>query len=142
MRGLPPIGKNPEFSKETFCIYCPKLKEWVYDASNETKYNKFVDICNQKINYAYFLEDWEYAFSLAIAHYICITDEEYTQAIGADTATGGVMSSRSVGGVSYSYELSKTMGDNPAYKFWARTGYGNQLINLASTIGWIGVFVV
>ena len=79
--------------------------------------------------------------SLAIAHYICITDPDYVQAIDADTAIGGVMSNRSVGGVSYQYDLDKTMNDNQAYKFWQRTGYGNQLLNLSCAKGWIGILV-
>lgn len=142
MRGLPIVTKNPEFSKSTFSIYCPKLKEWVYDTNNEDAYKKFYDICNGRINYGFYGEDWEYAMSLAIAHYICITDIDYVQSIGADPAVGGVMSSRSVDGISYSYDVERTMTDNPAYKFWARTGYGNQLINLAENIGRIGVLVV
>lgn len=142
IQGLPTPSQNPEFSKETFSIFCPKLKEWVYDKNNEAAYNKFIDICNSKVLYSYFLDDWEYAMSLAVAHYICITDTNYVQAIGADTAVGGVMSSRSVGGISYNYELDKTMNDNSAYKFWQRTGYGNQLIALSSAKGWVGILVV
>ena len=142
IQGLPTPGQNPEFSKETFSIFCPKLTEGVNDSNNEQAYNKFLEICNTKILYSYFIDDWEYAMSLAIAHYICITDTNYVQAIGADTAVGGVMSSRSVGGVSYTYDLDKTMNDNPAYKFWQRTGYGNQLIALSSAKGWVGILVV
>lgn len=141
IQGLPNPGVNPQFSKETFSIYCPKLKEWVYDQNNSAAYDKFYSICNSKISYSYFLDDWEYALSLAIAHYICITDPDYVQAIGADTAVGGVMNSRSVGGISYSYDLDKTMNDNPAYKFWQRTGYGNQLVALSSSKGWVGILV-
>ena len=142
VQGLPTAGNNPEFSADTFSIYCPKLKEWVKDPNNASAFTKFVDICNSKILYSYYLEDWEYAFSLAVAHYICITDTNYVQAIGADTAVGGVMSSRSVGGINYSYDLDKTMNDNPAYKFWQRTGYGNQLVALTNAKGWLGILVV
>ena len=140
--GLPPTGKNPNFTRSTFCIYCPKLKEWVMSPENNAAYKKFVEICDSKINYGYYLDDWEYAMSLAIAHYICITNPEYVEAIGADTAAGGVMGSRSVGGVSYSYDLDKTMNNNQAYKFWQRTGYGNQLINLSCAKGWVGILVM
>ena len=142
IHGIPPAGKNPKFMRSTFCIYCPKLKEWVMSPENDAAYKKFLETCNSKISYAYYTDDWEYAMSLAIAHYVCITNPEYVQAIGADTAEGGVMSNRSVGGVSYTYDLDKTMNDNQAYKFWARTGYGNQLINLSASKGWLGVLVL
>lgn len=142
MRGLPILTQNPEFSKATFSVYCPKLKEWVNDVNNHDAYNKFYELCNNKINYGFYGDDWEYALSLAIAHYICITDIDYVQAIGADPVVGGVMSSRSVDGISYSYDVNRTSIDHDAYKFWARTGYGNQLINLAESIGRVGVLIV
>lgn len=140
--GLPSKRQNPEFDKSTFAIYCPKLKEWVYDPCNDTLYKEIVEMCNAKVNYAHFLEDWKYAFSLAVAHYICTMDPQYVQAIGADTASGGVMGSRSVGNMSYSYDLDKMMAENPAYKFWFQTGYGRQLVNLSLNRGWVGVLVV
>lgn len=142
IHGIPPAGTNPVFNRSKFYTYCPKLKEWVADPQNNTAYKEFVKICNSKISYAYYADDWDYAMSLAIAHYICITNPDYVQAIGADTTVGGVMSSRSVGGVSYTYDLDKTMNDNQAYKFWQRTGYGNQLINLSASKGWIGILVL
>lgn len=140
--GLPSPQTNPEFSKDTFITFIPRLKEWVMNPDNDAKYQKFVSICNEKINIGYWGEDWEYAFSLAVAHYICITDIEFAQSIGEDTASGGVMSSRSVGGLNYSYDLDKTMNNNQAYKFWHRSGYGTQLVNLGCNRGWVGVLVV
>lgn len=140
--GLPSKGKNPEFDKATFSIYCPKLKEWVYDPDHEQMFDKIVDMCNAKVSYAHFLEDWEYAFSLAVAHYICTMDPVYVQAIGADTMSGGVMTSRSVGNLNYNYDAEKMMSENPAYKFWFQTGYGRQLVNLSLNRGWVGVLVI
>jgi hypothetical protein len=140
--GLPTIGKNPEFDKATFSIFVPKLKDWIYEPANEQAYQKFLDICNNKINKSVFGDDWEMAMSYAIAHYICITDPMYVQAVDGDTAVGGIMSSRSVNGLSYSYDLDKTITTNPAYNFWLRTGYGTQLVNLILAHGWVGVLVV
>lgn len=139
--GFPTPGKNPEYSKETFATYIPKLKEWVYDSAHDEQFNKFVSICGEKINIGYWQEDWEYAMSLAVAHYICITDIDYVQAIDADPSNGAVMSGRGIGGINYSYDLSRTMNDNQAYKFWQRTGYGTQLVALSCNRGWVGVIV-
>lgn len=140
--GLPSKGSNPTFEKRTFGLYCPKLKEWADDPANAELWDEIVEICNVKVSYKHFLEDWKYAFSLAIGHYICTMDPQYVQAIGADTVSGGVMSSRSVGNINYSYDVDKTIAENPAYKFWLQTGYGRQLVNLTLNRGWVGVLVV
>lgn len=142
IRGIPSIGKNPQFDKRTFGHFCPKLKEWADDPCHAELWDEIVEICNSKVNYAHFLEDWKYAFSLAVAHYICTMDPQYVQAIGADAVSGGVMTSRSVGNMSYSYDVDKTIAENPAYKFWLQTGYGRQLVNLSLNRGWVGVIVV
>lgn len=139
--GLPPTTTNPKFDNVTFSIYCPLLKEWAYNEQNSAAFNKFVEICSSKLSYAYYLEDWEYAMSLAVAHYICITDANYVQAIDADPAVGGVMGSRSIGNITYNYDLDKTFEDNLAYKFWNRTGYGRQLVALSNAKGWLGIIV-
>ncbi len=141
VQGLVPPATDTAFDAATFSIYCPLLKEWAYDENNAAAFAKFVNICGQKISYNYYLEDWEYAMSLAVAHYICITDPNYVQAIGADPAVGGVMSSRSIGNITYTYETDKTFNDNQAYAFWNRTGYGRQLVALSSAKGWIGILV-
>lgn len=141
LAGIPTLGKNPEFSRETFSIFIPKLKEWVYSENNKAMLDKIVDMCNAKINKSVWLEDFDYAFSLAVAHHICIMDIEYTQSIGADTMAGGIMNSRSVGGISYNYDTSHMMSENPAYSFWQRTGYGNQLLNLMLARGWVGIII-
>ena len=139
--GLPNQVKPPRYTLKTFCTYIPKLKDWAMDKENSETFKKFVDKCKSQFNYSYWLEDWDYAVSLGVAHYIVLTNPEYAQSIGADAAAGGVMTSRTAGGLSYSYEISKTIMDNPAYAFWNRTGYGVTLVALSLARGYCGMLI-
>lgn len=140
--GISTPSKPPKkFNREIFGIYCPKLKDWVHDSSNTEAFDEFVTICEGTLPYSYWGNEYNMAMSLAVAHYICITDPMFVQAVGADSATGGVMNSRSVDSISYSYETDKTFEDNPAYKFWYQTGYGRQLVAMSLKRGWVGIIV-
>lgn len=140
--GIPSATQpEKEFTKQQFCIYCPKLRDWVNDEVNETAYNEFVSIGKNTLNYGYWGNEYNMAMSMLIAHYICITDPDYVQSVGADSATGGVMSSRSIDSISYSYETERTFESNPAYKFWYQTGYGRQLVAMSLKRGWVGILV-
>jgi hypothetical protein len=139
--GLPAQQDPPKYTISSFCVFCPKLKPWVTNKDNLESFKELVSLCKDRINYAYWGYEWKYAMSLAVAHYICITDPEFVQSIGADSTAGGVMSSRSVGDISYSYEVDKFMEDNPAYKFWNTTGYGRQLVALSLARGYVGFII-
>ena len=141
MYGIPDCVDAPEFTKETFLAFIPKMKLYLEKDGGEATYNKFVEVCKQKLNYGYWLEEWEYAMSLAVAHYICSTDPVFAQSVNADTASGGVMSSRSVGDINYQYDIDKTLNDHPTYKFWNTTGYGRQLVNLSQARGYLGIII-
>lgn len=139
--GLPNQVKPPRYTLKTFCKYIPKLKEWACNPDNKLIFREFVDKCKAQFNYSYWLEDWGFAVSLGVAHYACITDPSLAQSVGADTVAGGVMTSRQVGGISYSYDTSLTMEHNPGYEFWYRTGYGTALVQLSRARGWFGMLI-
>ena len=141
MFGIPECITAPEFTTETFLTFIPKMKGFVDAPENDGMVKKFIDICAKKLNYGYWLEEWEYAMSLAVAHYICITDPRFAQSINADTSSGGVMTNRSIGDINYSYDIDKTLNDHSAYKFWNSTGYGRQLVNLAEARGYLGIII-
>ena len=93
-----------------------------------------------KLNYSYWQEEWEEAMSLAVAHFIIITDPRFAQATDSDTTAGGVMRSRSVAGVSYDYDLDYYVSKNTGYGYWNQTGYGRRLVELSNQRGWLGIF--
>lgn len=137
--GLPKAQEGPAVELDTFYKYIPALKSYV-EANKET-FNTYNDKCRKQLNYNYWGTDWEFALSLAIAHYICITNPALPQVIGNDTAAGGVMSSRSVDRMSYSYDTNKYMSDHQSAHFWNLTGYGRTLFILSESRGYIGMFI-
>lgn len=137
--GAPPISSGNKLDIETFCKYIPKLAG--YARANTDTFESFAEVCRNQLNHTVWADIWEYALSLATAHYICITDPASNQAIGSDTVAGGVMSSRSIDKISYTYETDKTIKTHDAYLFWNQTGYGRALYSLSLTRGYIGMFI-
>lgn len=141
MFGIPAPVEPPEFSLDDFKLYIPKLA-W-YPEKNETTmklYNKAVEKMRQKLNYSYWLEEWDEAMALAVAHFILITDPAFTQSTDGDTTAGGVMKSRNVANVSYDYDIDYYMSKNTGYGYFNTTGYGRRLIELSNSRGWLGIF--
>lgn len=141
MFGIPAPTEPPEFSLDDFKLYIPKLA-W-YPEKNETTtklYNKAVEKMRQKLNYSYWLEEWDEAMALAVAHFIIITDPVFAQSTDSDTTAGGVMKSRNVGGVSYDYDIEYYLDKNIGSLYFNTTGYGRRLIALSSQRGWLGIF--
>lgn len=148
MYGMPAPVTQPEFKVDTFKLFIPKLAWYVSGEAincpqqgmegNIDLYNKGVEIMSKKLNYGYWLEDWEQAMSLAVAHFIVTTDPMFTQSTDSDSTAGGVMGSRSVSGVSYNYDLDYFMAKNTGYEYWNYSGYGRMLVSLSNQRGWIG----
>lgn len=137
--GLPDAKSGPAVELETFYKYIPNLKSYV--EANKDIFNMYNEKCRTQLNYTYWGNDWEFALSLAIAHYMCITNPSLPQGLGNDSAAGGVMSSRSVDKINYSYDTSKYMSDHQSAHFWNLTGYGRTLFTLSEARGYIGMFI-
>lgn len=140
MNGIPDPVTPPEYRVEIFKLYIPKLKWWVEDTNNTELYNLAVSKMRQKLNYSYWQEEWEEAMSLAVAHFIIITDPRFAQSTDADTTAGGVMRSRNISGVSYDYDIDYYVSKNTGYGYWNQTGYGRRLVELSNQRGWLGIF--
>ena len=138
--GLPMNSKPKEnFTIDVFKTFIPKLADYVDD--HISSFNTFKGICEKKLMYGFWTDDWLYAMSLAVAHYICITDPQSIQSIDGDSTAGGIMSSRTVDGISYNYDTDKMINNAPAYKFWNTTGYGRTLVNLSLNRGTPGMLI-
>lgn len=140
LNGIPDPITPPEFDINKFKLYIPKLKWWVEDSENTDLYNLAVEKMKSRLNYSYWMEEWEEAMSLAVAHFIIITDPRFAQSTDADATAGGVMKSRSVANVSYDYDIEYYLEKNIGYGYFNTTGYGRRLIALANSRGWIGIF--
>lgn len=132
--GMPAYQEPPTpYTVDTFKIYMKEFVDYLQQNDHMLLYNECYNICKTKINYGYFLEEYNLAMSLAIAHYISTLDPESTQAVGQDPLMGTVMSSLSVGGMSYNYDSSNVMWSGETHKFWNTTGYGRALCALAES---------
>lgn len=141
--GLSEIGTSaPELTADTFKKFIPALADYIEIGNNMETFLMYRDICANSLQYAYWSDMYLYAMSLAVAHYITISDPDSAHHVGPDATAGGVMTSRSIGGVSYNYDTSKTMKDNNAYMFWNRTGYGQTLVALSLSRGFVPFIVV
>lgn len=141
MFGIPAPTTPPEFDVNVFKLFIPKLA-WYPDKDDTTKalYERAVQKMRKQLNYSYWQEDWEEAMSLAVAHFIIITDPRFTQSTDADSTAGGVMKSRSVAGVSYDYDIEYYLPKNTGSEYWVVTGYGRRLVALNNSRGWLGIF--
>ena len=140
LNGIPDPVTPPEFSVEKFKLYIPKLKWWVENSENNSLYQLAVEKMRNRLNYSYWLEDWEEAMSLAVAHFIIITDPRFAQSTDSDATAGGVMKSRSVAGISYDYDIEYYVPKNTGYEAWVTTGYGRRLVALSLQRGYVGIF--
>lgn len=141
--GLAEVGVSaPELTADTFKKFVPALADYIEMGNNMDTFLMFRDICKNSLQYAFWTDQYLYAMSLAVAHYLTISNLDSANHVGSDATAGGVMSSRSVQGISYSYETSKTMKENNAYMFWNRTGYGQTLVALSLSRGFVPFIVV
>lgn len=139
LNGIPIPVTPPEFNVNSFKLYIPKLKWWVEESENTDLYNLAVEKMRQRFNYSYWLEDWEEAMSLAVAHFIITTDPRFAQSTDSDSTAGGVMKSRTVAGVSYDYDIDYYVAKNTGYEYWNTTGYGRRLVALSLQRGYLGI---
>ena len=139
--GLPTGGKVEDVPFDTFKAFVPKMANYCDDKDRAASFEIFKKKSMERLNPGFWGEEWDHAVSLCIAHYICITDPHYAQSVDADSAVGGVMSSRSIGGIDYSYDIDKTIANNPAYLWYNKSGYGVALVALSLTRGYVGMVI-
>ena len=142
MFGIPAPTEPPAFNIDDFNLFIPKLNWYVGESENNAAlYNRAVEIMRKRLNYSYWQEDWAEAMSLAVAHFIITTDPRFAQSTDSDSTAGGVMHSRSVAGVSYTYDIEYYLPKNTGSEYWITTGYGRKLVALNNSRGWVGVFI-
>jgi len=144
LNGLPQPMDPPRFSKKDFEIYIPKLAWVMKESSLKPLLDKAIKKSQERLNYGILQTDYDEAICLAVAHFIVQTLPEYAVSTDSDSAVGGVMSSRSVGQISYNYDIDYTMpvGAKDGWaSYWLGTGYGRRLVNLVTNRGFVGLIV-
>jgi len=144
LNGLPPPTEPPAFSEEDFKIYIPKLAFVLKEKSLRPTLDKAIKKSQERLNANILQTDYDEAICLAVAHFLVQTLPQFAQSTDSDSVVGGVMSSRTIGSVSYNYDIDYAMpmgAKDGSWSYYLTTGYGRRLVNLVMNRGFVGLIV-
>ena len=128
---------NPPYSKETFLALYPQFKDKVPEAF----FDMYTSLANASLSYQRYYDAWEMVMGLFIAHFCTLylqTAAEPGSTAAEILAAGelrGLQASKSVGGVSISYDYNTALSGLDEWGGWTTTAYGAQFAALAKLYG-------
>lgn len=144
------LTDNPEYTLEDFSAIFPVFL-FSDDGSVEGTipmpvFNLFLSMANASIKYDRYKTHWKYIMSLFIAHYSTLFLQTQEGDPGSSSALAGAMpkgiaTSKSVDGLSISYDLMDSSSDFAGYGTYKLTAYGQQLITLTRIYGHGGMWI-
>lgn len=145
------LSDNPEFTREDFSAIFPVFKLQDGSAVQQDEiptevFNLFYNMANKSLKYDRFKGQWKYCMCLYIAHYMILYLQTQNGDPGAQSALAGalprgVASSKSVDGLSISYDFLGAAEDLQGWGTWKYTIYGQQLATIAKMYGRNGMWV-
>lgn len=142
------LTDNPEFTQADFSQVFPVflISDTEENAIPVAVFNLFKAMADKSIKYDRFNSNWKYCMCLYIAHFLVLYIRTQSGDPGAQSALSGalpfgVATSKSVDGLSISYDLLGTTDDFSGYGTWKLTMYGQQLITLTKIYGHGGMWV-
>lgn len=148
------LTDNPEYTLEmfqkvfkNFCIEGGTIEP--EDGSEKIPievFNLFVGMAQASIKKDRYKSNWEYLMGLYIAHNLFLFLKASQGDPGATSALSfslpfGIASSKSVDGLSISYDFLGSQEDYAGYGTWKLSMYGQQLITLTKIYGHGGMWV-
>jgi hypothetical protein len=142
-------GTNPPFTVDDFKkIYPLFWSEDVKPLLPDVVIEMYVDFACSIVNIARYHESWKVCVCLVVAHFLILYLRTMT-AVPDPTAldvikaaeTRGLIASKSVDGVSISYDYSTAIADLDGWAAWKTTEYGIQFITLAKVYNMGGMRV-
>ena len=136
-------GDNPNYTTETFLARYPQFEGKVPEAFLDM----YIGLANASLSYKRYFDAWEMVMGLFIAHFCTLYLQTAVDANGTAAeilAAGelrGLQTSKSVGGVSYSYDYGTALAGLDEWGGWTTTAYGVQLATLAKLYGKGGMVV-
>ena len=136
-------GDNPSYTAETFLALYPQFADKVPAAF----LGMYIGLANASLSYKRYFDAWEMVMGLFIAHFCTLylqTAVEPDSTAAEILAAGelrGLQTSKSVGGVSYSYDYGTALAGLDEWGGWTTTAYGLQLATLAKLYGKGGMVV-
>ena len=145
------LTDNPEFTLDDFRAVFPVFAICSFGEASEDKvpfevYNLFKAMADGAIKYDRYFTSWKYLMCLYIAHYLTLYlqtqkgDEDLAAALRGALPMG-IASSKSVDGLSVSYDFMGVTDGMADYGTWKLTLYGQQLITLTKVFGHGGMWV-
>ena len=135
--------ENPAYTVEDFRNAMPA---YTVDIVDDTTLQGFIDLANNIVGYGRWGNLWYEGMRLCIAHYITLYLQE--PQVGASVAElvnagkiQGSVTSKSVGGVSVSFDNSTAIGDLQGWGAWKLTSFGAQFAQLAKLVGKGGMYI-
>lgn len=145
------LTDNPEFTRDDFSSIFPVFKlqdgtEVKQDEIPEEVFNLFYNMANKSLKYDRFKSVWKYCMCLYIAHYMTLylmtqNGDPGAQSALAGSLPRGIASSKSVDGLSISYDFMGAAEDLSGYGTWKYTIYGQQLATITKIYGHGGMWV-
>lgn len=145
------LTDNPEYTVEDFMLVFPVFpvqsgQELAEGEIPVEVFNLFLGMANASIKYDRYKGNWKYLMGLYIAHNLTLYlkasqgDPSSASAIKSSLPTG-IAQSKSVDGLSISYDFMGMTEDFAGYGTWKLTTYGQQLITLTKLYGHGGMWV-
>lgn len=141
--------ENPPYTLDMFKVTFPVFV--VGDEGTEGEiptsvFNLFKSMADGAIKEKRYKSQWEYLMGLFIAHHMVLFLQTQSGEPGAAAALkgslpSGVATSKSVDGLSISYDLLGVAEDLAGYGTWKLTKYGMQLATLTRIYGHAGMWV-
>lgn len=145
------LTDNPEFTLEDFSSIFPIFNVQNGCAANQDEipievFNLFYNMANKSLKYDRFISNWKYCMCLYIAHFLTLylqtqNGDPSSQAALANSIPKGIASSKSVDGLSISYDFMGVSDDMSGYGTWKYTIYGQQLVTMTKLFGHGGMWV-
>ena len=132
-------GENPPFTVDDFKLFYPMF--WNGDGEPIAPIEvveMYISFASSIVNIARYHESWKVCMCLVIAHFLILylrTMSPKPDATALDiikaAETRGLVASKSVDGVSISYDYSTAISDLEGWAAWKTTEYGIQFLTLA-----------
>lgn len=141
------LTDNPPYTLDNFKTIFPMFP--IGDAEGDIPlpvFNLFLAMANKAIKKKRYGTSWEYIMGLYIAHYLTLYLQTQNGVPGAQgvlqsSLPSGVAQSKSVDGLSISYDLLGMSEEFAGYGTYKNTIYGQQLITLTRYYGGAGMWV-
>lgn len=140
------LTDNPEFTLDDFKGVFPVFPVGDGGDIPEEVFNLFKAMADGAIKYDRYFTNWKYLMCLYIAHYLTLyiqtnNGEDDAAAALRGALPMGIASSKSVDGLSVSYDFMGVTNGMDDYGTWKLTLYGQQLITLTKIFGHGGMWV-